>query len=207
MKRITKAAAAIVLIALLLAGSTIAAAAAQPPAGLKQSQVDFITRIGPLAAADMKKNGVCASLTIAQAILESSWGTSELARNGKALFGIRADSNWKGKTYTVSTGQSSAGARYRAYGSWEASLDDHSVFLRENKRYAAVIGRKNFRIACWAIQGAGYATAPNYATELIQLIKTYKLSVFDNGGTAADWLDALSRQSSCIEDWLRSLCR
>ena len=59
---------------------------------------NFIGRIAPLAVEDMKKTGVLASLTIAQAILESGWGESTLAKNYNNLFGIKADSSWKGES-------------------------------------------------------------------------------------------------------------
>ena len=70
-----KATAAIIVIALLLTGFSAAVSAAQTPAGMTQAQKDFIARVGTLASADMKRTGVLASLTIAQAILESAWGT------------------------------------------------------------------------------------------------------------------------------------
>ena len=62
----------------------------------------FIERIGRLAAADMQKSGVLASLTIAQAILESGWGKSGLTVKGNALFGIKAGKSWSGQGYRVS---------------------------------------------------------------------------------------------------------
>ncbi len=63
-------------------------------------QKQFIEKVGKLAAADMKASGVLASLTIAQAILESGWGESGLTVKGNALFGIKAGANWKGKVYS-----------------------------------------------------------------------------------------------------------
>jgi len=154
--------------------------------GTTQAQKDFIARVGALASADMKQSGVLASLTIAQAILESGWGTSALATKANALFGIKADARWNGKTYSIATKECYDGAnfvtvnaKFRAYGSWEQSIADHSAFLLAYSRYAAVIGQKDYRKACAAVHQAGYATDPGYADKLIRLIETYGLSAYD----------------------------
>lgn len=153
---------------------------------MNSEQRQFIERVGALAAADMQASGILASLTIAQAILESGWGTSELAQNANALFGIKADSRWSGKAYSKDTKECYDGVNYttvtalfRAYGSWEESVADHSAFLRTGNRYAAVIGEKDYKAACKAIKAAGYATAPDYADKLVSLIEGYGLTSYD----------------------------
>lgn len=150
-------------------------------------QKNFIKTVGALASADMKKTGILASLTIAQAILESAYGTSGLATGGKALFGIKATKTWKGKVYCSDTKECYDGlnlvtvknAVFRAYDSWEESITDHSVFLKANKRYKAVVGETDYKKACEAIKAAGYATDPQYATKLIKLIEDNKLTEYD----------------------------
>ncbi len=149
-------------------------------------QKQFIEKIGGLARADMEKSGILASLTTAQAILESAWGTSELAVNANALFGIKADSRWAGKVYSKDTKECYDGANYttitalfRAYGSWEESVADHSAFLLAATRYAAVVGERDYKTACKAIKAAGYATAPDYAEKLVALIEKYNLHEYD----------------------------
>jgi len=151
-----------------------------------KAQKSFIARVGALASADMKQSGVLASLTVAQAILESGWGESKLTVNANALFGIKADARWSGKTYAIATKECYDGvnfvtvnARFRAYNSWEESITDHSAFLLANPRYAAVVGERDYRKACAAIQKAGYATDPGYAAKLIKLIETYGLTAYD----------------------------
>lgn len=146
----------------------------------------FIQTVGDAARKDMEKSGILASLTIAQAILESGWGTSELAQNANALFGIKADSRWSGKAYSKETQECYDGVNYttvtalfRAYGSWDESIADHSAFLLTESRYAAVIGEKDYKTACRAIKAAGYATAPDYAEKLIALIESYELTAYD----------------------------
>ena len=150
-------------------------------------QKNFIKTVGTIASADMKKTGVLASLTVAQAILESDYGTSGLATGGKALFGIKATKTWKGKVYCSDTKECYDGlnlvtvknAAFRAYDSWEESITDHSAFLKANKRYKAVIGEIDYKKASEAIKAAGYATDPQYAAKLIKLIEENKLTEYD----------------------------
>lgn len=153
---------------------------------LTTEQKAFIKRIGELAAADMQKSGVLASLTIAQAILESGWGKSGLTVKGNALFGIKAGKTWTGKVYSAKTQECFDGVSYttitalfRAYDSWEDSVADHSAFLTGLSRYKAVVGEKDYKTACKAIKAAGYATAPDYAEQLIKIIECYALTEYD----------------------------
>lgn len=150
-------------------------------------QKNFIKKVGAFASADMKKSGVLASLTVAQAILESAWGKSELATGGNALFGIKATKSWKGKVYCKDTKECYDGvnlvdvknAAFRAYDSWEESIEDHSAFLKANKRYKEVIGETDYKKACEAIKAAGYATDPDYVEKLVKLIEDYELTEYD----------------------------
>lgn len=157
-------------------------------------QKNFIKKVGAIASADMKKTGVLASLTIAQAILESGWGTSELATGGNALFGIKATKTWKGKVYCKDTKECYDGvnmvtvsnATFRAYDSWEESITDHSAFLKANKRYKAVIGERDYKKACEAIKAAGYATDPEYTEKIIKLIEGNNLTEFDGAAVTQE---------------------
>ena len=156
-------------------------------------QRKFLAMVGPLAQADMQKSGILASLTIAQAILESGWGASELATKANALFGIKADARWSGKAYSKDTKECYDGATYttitalfRAYDSWAESVADHSAFLLANKRYAAVVGERDYKVACKAIKAAGYATDPGYPEKLIGLIEKYGLTVYDGKAEQED---------------------
>lgn len=153
---------------------------------------EFIAKVAPMAQKAMAFSGVLASLTIAQAILESGWGESGLTKKGNALFGIKASSSWKGKRLNCKTFEFYSGNRvdivdaFRAYDSWQESVNDHSNFVcgvrlgNNSLRYQAVIGEKDYKKACHAIHKAGYATAPNYATSLIKIIEDYKLYQYDN---------------------------
>ncbi len=159
---------------------------------MTQEQKKFIERVGALAAADMQKSGVLASLTIAQAILESGWGKSGLTVKGNALFGIKAGTSWTGAVYSGKTQECYDGVTFttvtglfRAYGSWAESVADHSDLLSCNARYKAVIGERDYKAACRAIAAAGYATDPKYADKLVQIIEAYALTAYDGAGSAA----------------------
>lgn len=160
---------------------------------MNTEQKQFIERVGALAAADMQASGVLASLTIAQAILESGWGKSGLTVKANALFGIKAGSSWKGKAYSAQTQECYDGVNYttttalfRAYDSWEESVADHSALLTGLSRYAAVVGETDYKKACEAIHAAGYATAPTYAQQLIKLIEAYSLTDYDHFETGKE---------------------
>jgi len=188
-----KALALLMALLLFLCSYATAAGAAGTGANPTQAQRDFIARVGALASADMERSGVLASLTVAQAILESGWGTSALTKKANALFGIKADSRWKGRVYSKTTQECYNGvtfvketALFRAYDSWEHSVSDHSAFLLSSSRYAAVIGERNYKKACAAIQKAGYATDPGYAEKLTRLIETYGLTAYDGGIAAGE---------------------
>lgn len=154
------------------------------------NNTEFINTIGPMASEDMKKTGILASLTIAQAILESGWGRSALAQAPNYnLFGIKGEYNGQycvfntqeyinGKYVTVQ-------ARFRKYPSWADSINDHSnLFLRWD-RYSNLRGCTNYKLACQYVQQDGYATDPSYSNKLINLIEANNLTRFDNGITPA----------------------
>lgn len=149
------------------------------------TRAQFIKKVVPMAVADSKKSQILASLTIAQAILESNNGNSTLTREANALFGIKANASWRGKVWTGKTIEYMNNVRqdviagFRAYESWQESINDHSALLTQNKRYAKVVGEKDYKKACLSIMQAGYATDPQYAQKLIMLIEENKLYRYD----------------------------
>ena len=154
---------------------------AAPMAKMTEAQRSFIALVGKAAQAD---SNILPSLTIAQAILESGWGRSELAQKANALFGIKAGTGWKGPRYSKRTTEHIDGksveitAAFRSYDSWESSIADHSALLRA-ARYKAVQGERDYKAACRAVHAAGYATGPDYADKLIRLIEQYDLTQWD----------------------------
>ena len=151
------------------------------------SQDDFINAVGTAAAASFKRTGVPASVTVAQAILESDWGRSRLTRQGNNLFGIKS-LNGPGPAGVVSlaTWEYVDGsdvvvqAPFKAYYTFEQSIDDHGQFFVRNKRYKdALAVNRDPRAFAQAIQDDGYATDPSYADKLTKLMDRYNLYRLD----------------------------
>lgn len=160
---------------------------APPPAAAPTPDIStpagFIAAIAPAAQACAKRTGVPASVTVAQAALESSWGRRAPGMN---LFGIKADASWRGPmtsqvTHEVVGGQSvQITARFRAYDTWQGSIDDHAAFLTGNPRYRPAFEFKDGPSFARAIAKAGYATDPLYADKLIAIMSTRGLGALDH---------------------------
>ena len=175
----------LIFIFLLFAG-TSASADVSENVSLNQEQSVFVSRVLPGAMKGLEK-GLFPSITIAQAIHESSWGKSLLASQYNNLFGIKADSSWTGEVVEMSTQEEVNGgiitiiARWRVYSSYEESISDRIKFLTENRRYqeAGVFEASNYIEQAKALQAAGYATDSAYAELLINTIETYSLYLYD----------------------------
>lgn len=149
---------------------------------------DFINMVGAAAQRSRRTNGVPASVTVAQAILESDWGRSRLSRQGNNLFGIKAPGAVSGPAGVVSLaaweyldgGDVVVQAAFKAYYTLDQSIDDHGAFFTRNQRYAAALAvAGDAPEFARAIQDAGYATDPGYASKLIGLMDRYNLYRFD----------------------------
>ncbi len=143
------------------------------------SRTEYIERYSLMAVSEMYRSGVPASITLAQGLLESAAGKSVLATEANNHFGIKCG-NWQGaKTYHDDDAK---GECFRAYDSPLASYRDHSDLLRYRDRYKPLFENKLTDYKAWArgLQKAGYATSKVYASSLIDLIETYKLSEFDS---------------------------
>lgn len=165
-----------------------AAANGVSTAGLSAAQAAWLRTAVIDAQAATAGTGVLASVTVAQAILESGWGQSALASAPyHNLFGIKKGYGWAGAVVNMSTSEFENGkwvtvvAPFRAYGSQMASFQDHTNFLLANSRYAAnvVINAPNYIAMATGLQAAGYATAPTYASALINLVERYNLQSLD----------------------------
>ncbi len=142
---------------------------------------DFIARILPDAQECERTTSIPAAFTIAQAALESGWGTSKLFLIGCNIFGVKADKSWRGDTISMLTAEYIKGkkvivpAKWRKYASYAECLLDHSKFLTTNPRYKKALTLTDPIEFARAIQTAGYATDPKYADKLISIMKRYKL--------------------------------
>ena len=156
---------------------------------IDQKQSHFLSAIKQ-GAMDGAKEGVLPSITAAQAILESGWGSSELAKApNNNLFGIKDSEDWNGESVTVLTqeyvngGNITVNAAFRKYASWNDSVVDHAKFFTSTEwrknNYRKVVNETDYRIAAQELKNAGYATDPGYAGKLISLIEAYKLYEWD----------------------------
>lgn len=157
----------------------------------------FVDTLGPIAQRDYSRTGVFASVTIAQAILESNWGKSGLSLQYNNMFGIKCSRGWTGQCAVMGTHEEEGGnlvARddaFRVYNSVDESLYDHSQFLIKNPRYAAngTFSAKNGREQIAAIKRAGYATDSHYVSKITNLMDKYGLEKWDvtvNTNTSGD---------------------
>jgi len=156
------------------------------PVKANLSEEQFFKKVSVGAMEGYKNGNIFASVTMAQAMLESGTGSSGLTTKANNLFGIKAY-NWAGKTTTMMTNEQTQGivitisAPFRAYNSWEESVQDHTSFLTSNERYAqyGVLTAKNYSEQAQALQNAGYATDANYSKLIVTIIKEYKLDKYD----------------------------
>lgn len=142
----------------------------------------FLGMLAHAAQECQRKTGIPASLTLAQAALESGWGARAPGNN---LFGIKADRSWTGPTTDFRTTEHVGGQdvkladRFRAYDSWLASMIDHAQFLLRQPRYAACFKETTGEGWARAVAKAGYATDPKYADKLIAIMRDRNLTFYD----------------------------
>lgn len=139
----------------------------------------YIGRYKEIAMRNMNDFGIPASITLAQGILESGAGTSELAVRANNHFGIKCHSDWQGATMYHDDDRSQE--CFRKYDTPEESFNDHALFLKGKARYSFLFELDKFDYAAWAkgLKQAGYATDPAYAVRLTDLIEKYHLAQYD----------------------------
>ena len=170
----------------------------------KLSEAEVVAKAGALFTADQKKSGILASVSMAQFILESGYGKSELAQNANNCFGMKTSlsgntwsgSAWDGKSkYTKKTQEeytkgemTTITADFRKYPCIEDSISDHSAYLLGAKngsklRYDGVKGCTDYKKAAQIIKDGGYATSSTYVSNLCSIIEKWKLTQFDVGAS------------------------
>lgn len=139
---------------------------------------DYVLVFAPTAVAQMEQYGVPASITLAQGLLESGAGRSDLTLRSNNHFGIKCTSEWTGKT--TSHDDDKPKDCFRVYDDPAESYRDHSLFLKR-PRYASLFELKITDYKGWAhgLRRCGYATDPNYPAKLIKLIEDYDLAKYD----------------------------
>lgn len=150
------------------------------------AELSYIQQFRDLAVVEMELRGIPASITLAQALVESDAGRSTLAVRANNHFGIKCKSWWTGGKYFYADDDLDENGRltascFRFYDSVESSFLDHSLFLLESDRYAPLFNLQPDDYKSWAItlQKCGYATDPGYGQRLIRVIEQFQLHHLD----------------------------
>jgi len=157
------------------------------PPRASAAEREFILSLATAARESQRIMGVPASVTLAQAILESDWGRSRLAREAKNLFGIKATTRpgtagvYRTRAWEILGGATVFGPdAFKAYESYADSIVDHARWFHEQPRYASALeARHDPQEFARAITAAGYATDPAYANKLIALMDRFELYRYD----------------------------
>ena len=160
-----------------------------------QSYQQYIDQYKDIAIEQMHRYHIPASITLAQGLFESAAGKSELARKGNNHFGIKCN-GWSGRA--VYHDDDARNECFRAYDSAYESYEDHSKFLVGRKRYSSLFKLKTNDYKGWAhgLKAAGYATNPQYAYRLIDIIQLYKLYEYDEGKGYSKFIAQHSKHSA-----------
>lgn len=139
----------------------------------------YVEKYKDLAIKEMKRTGIPASITLAQAILESGSGESNLAKTANNHFGIKCKTEWNGpKTYQNDDAKNEC---FRVYPTADSSFRDHSNFLKNRPYYASLFELDPVDDSAWAygLKKAGYATERDYPQKLLKIIDDYELSQYN----------------------------
>jgi LysM repeat protein len=176
---------------LILLFAALGSASAQ----LKKNKAytDYFNQWAEVAMQQMIQYRIPASITLAQGVLESGAGKSELALRANNHFGIKCN-GWTGRRSYHDDDE--RGECFRAYDNAYQSYVDHSVFLSTSQRYRRLFDLKRTDYKGWAkgLKACGYATSPTYATKLIEIIETYQLHQYDTGKEFTKREDVLMQQ-------------
>ncbi len=166
--------------------------AAKPPA-------EYVDKYKNFAITEMSNSGIPASIILAQGMLESTYGRSELATKAHNHFGIKCH-DWQGAK--VYHDDDEAQECFRKYTSAFESYRDHSIFLKKKGRYSFLFDLETTDYKGWSkgLKSAGYATDPNYAHNLILLIEKHALYRFDAGVPFSQEEFELQKQQEELEE-------
>ena len=197
-----------------LSGTTETTKGTQATVFAKLTESEVVAKSGAFFTADQKKSGILASISMAQFILESGYGKSELAQNANNCFGMKTSlsgntwsgSTWDGKSkYTKKTQEeytkgemTTITAEFRKYSCIEDSIADHSAYLLGAKngsklRYDGLKGCTDYKKAAQLIKDGGYATSSTYVASLCNIIEKWKLTQFDVKVNATEPCDTVKK--------------
>lgn len=145
-------------------------------------KIAFFDTYKDWAVTTQAKSGVPASITLAQAALESGWGTSRLATTANNFFGIKVGPVWQWSGPYVLANDDKPNEKFRKYKTVYDSFIDHADFLMVNNLYNSLFDTTDYKQWAVGLQKAGYATDKTYASQLIGLIEKYGLAKYDAEG-------------------------
>ncbi len=180
-----------------------------------KEQVDrFIHQLSVLAVAECQKRKkanrkwVIPSVCIAQAALETGWGTSPMMVKASAYFGIKAGTGWKGKVYSTKTQECYNGwdhttitDLFRAYDSLADSVADYYDLITGLDRYANACNKTDARTCIQAIKDGGYATSPTYVANIMSIIDQYGLTRYDTTQEGGNTMTKIEKAVQQMEAW------
>ncbi|MEO8412305.1 MAG: glucosaminidase domain-containing protein [Ginsengibacter sp.] len=139
---------------------------------------EYVAQYKDIAISEMKRMGVPAAISLAQGLLETESGNSDLVKKSNNHFGIKCKSSWTAES--VSHDDDAPGECFRAYKSAEDSYRDHSNFLRGSSRYALLfkLDPRDYKGWAYGLRKAGYATNPRYPAILIKNIEDNHLEQY-----------------------------
>ena len=163
----------------------------------------YIDQYKDIAIKEMKRTGIPASITLAQGIIESNSGQSNLALNFKNHFGIKCKSDWKGET--TYQDDDTKQECFRVYGTAARSFIDHSDFLKTRPNYAPLFEIDPVDDSAWAygLKKAGYATAPDYPRKLLKVIADFELSQYNFPELAKEDSIAATNKATIVKDTIK----
>ena len=155
-----------------------------------QEEIDFrqayIEDTEKMAVRIARKNNILPSVMLAQSILESNWGRSELSKEYNNYFGIKAVKKDQGVVFETEEYVDGESGRYmenfKKYSSKRESFEHYAKLLSTAKRYEKVKTAKNYKEAAQYIKEGGYATDPSYADKIISVVEKYELDKYDEVG-------------------------
>lgn len=138
----------------------------------------YIQQYASWAVEEQQRSGVPAAITLAQGIYETSAGESELATKANNHFGIKCKKEWRGETFAHT--DDAPNECFRKYSSAKDSYKDHSDYLKNSPRYAALFELEQTNYVAWAsgLKRCGYATNPQYAQKLIKMVEDFSLQEY-----------------------------
>ena len=166
--------------------------------------LNYINTYKDIAINEMIRTGVPAAITLAQGILESSCGESDLCKKSNNHFGIKCKNEWTGdKVYHDDDIKNEC---FRVYPNAEASFRDHSDFLRNRPYYQSLFQLSPTDYEAWALglKKAGYATERDYPQRLVQIINNYNLNQYSllalEKKNNPDIRDAIAKETPATTD-------